>query len=78
MGMSVNSFLSVSGAVYNIEESALCRTTRPASSFISQVSSTTNMLIGVLFDYDNDDLGTLRRTIRTPIRPRASCSSTAT
>ena len=56
MGMSVNSFLSVSGTVYNIEESAL-QNDQTGSSFISQVSSITNMVIGVLFDYDNDDLG---------------------
>ena len=35
------------------------------SSFISAVSSIANMLVGVLFDYDNDDLGTLSPTIRT-------------
>jgi hypothetical protein len=57
MGMSVNSFLSVSGTKYNIEESAL-QNDQTGSSFISQVSSVTNMVIGVLFDYDNDDLGT--------------------
>jgi hypothetical protein len=57
-GMSVNSFVSVSGAVYRIEESAM-QSDQTGSGFISQVSSTTNMLIGVLFDYDNDDLGTL-------------------
>ena len=46
------------GVVYNIEESALAR--RPdGASFISAVSSTSNMLVGVLFDYDNNDLGTL-------------------
>ena len=57
MGMSVNSFLSVSGRVYNIEESAL-QNDQTGTSFISQVSSMTNMVVGVLFDYDNDDLGT--------------------
>ncbi len=29
------------------------------SSFVSAVSSGANMLVGVLFDYDNNDLGTL-------------------
>jgi hypothetical protein len=57
-GMSVNSFVSVSGVVYNIEESALSGD-QVGSSFISAVSTVTNMLVGVLFDYDNDDLGTL-------------------
>jgi hypothetical protein len=57
-GMSVNSIISVSGVVYNIEESAM-QTDQTGSSFVSQVSSTSNMLIGVLFDYDNNDLGTL-------------------
>jgi len=56
MGMSVNSFLSVSGVVYNIEESAL-QNDQMGTSFVSQVSSTTNMVLGVLFDYDNDDFG---------------------
>jgi hypothetical protein len=58
MGMSVNGFLSVSGTKYSIEESAL-QNDQTGSSFISQVSSTTNMVIGVLFEYDNDDLGTV-------------------
>jgi hypothetical protein len=57
-GMSVNSFISMSGAVYNIEESAM-QTDETGSSFISQVSSTSNMVLGVLFDYDNNELGTL-------------------
>jgi hypothetical protein len=58
MGMSVNSFISVSGVVYNIEESAM-QNDQTGSSFISQVSTIENMLIGVLFDYDNNELGTL-------------------
>ena len=58
MGMSVNSFRSVSGVVYNIEESALAND-QTGSSFISAVSSIANMLVGVLFDYDNNDSGTL-------------------
>ena len=58
LGMSVNSFRSVSGVVYNIEESALSAD-QVGSSFISAVSSTANMVVGVLFDYDNNDLGTL-------------------
>jgi hypothetical protein len=57
MGMSVSSFLSVSGATYAIEESSM-QTDQTGTSFVSQVSSTTNMVLGVLFDYDNDDLGT--------------------
>lgn len=57
MGMSVNSFLSVSGVVYSIEESAL-QNDQTGTSFISAVSATTNMALGVLFDYDNDDTGT--------------------
>lgn len=57
-GMSVNSFISVAGAVYNIEESAM-QNDQTGSGFVSQVSSISNMLIGVLFDYDNDGLGTL-------------------
>ena len=56
--MSVNSFVSVSGVVYNIEESALS-TDQTGTGFISAVSSISNMLVGVLFDYDNNDLGTL-------------------
>ena len=58
LGMSVNSVVSVSGVVYNIEESALSND-QTGSSFISAVSSTSNLLVGVLFDYDNNDLGTL-------------------
>ena len=50
--------MSVSGVVYNIEESALAND-QTGSSFISAVSSIANMLVGVLFDYDNNDLGTL-------------------
>ena len=52
-------------------------TTRPASSFVSSVSSTTNMVLGVLFDYDNDDLGTFG-TFERRIRRRASFSSMGT
>lgn len=58
MGMSVKGFLSVSGVVYSIEESALSND-QTGSSFISSVSSTTNMALGVLFEYDNNDLGTI-------------------
>ena len=57
-GMSVNSFVSVSGAVYNIEESAL-GSDQVGTNYISQVSSIANMVIGVVFDYDNNDIGTL-------------------
>jgi hypothetical protein len=58
MGMSVNSIQSLSGVVYKIEESALS-SDQVGTGFISAVSSTNNMLIGLLFDYDNNDLGTL-------------------
>ena len=58
LGMSVNSIQSLSGTTYKIEESALS-SDQVGTSFISAVSSTTNMLIGMLFDYDNNDLGTL-------------------
>ena len=58
LGMSVNSFVSVSGVVYNIEESALSND-QTGSEFISAVSSISNMLVSVLFDYDNNELGTL-------------------
>ncbi|SPE36930.1 hypothetical protein SBA3_2530002 [Candidatus Sulfopaludibacter sp. SbA3] len=58
LGMSVNSFRSVSGVVYNIEESALPND-QTATGLISAVSAVSNMLIGVLFDYDNNDQGTL-------------------
>ena len=57
-GMSLKSFRSVSGVVYNIEESALAND-QTGSSFISAVSSIANLLVGVLFDYDNNDSGTL-------------------
>ena len=57
-GMSINSIRGISGVVYNIEESALS-SDQTGSGFISAVSSVSNMLIGVLFDYDNNDLGTL-------------------
>ena len=57
-GMSVNSIVSVSGAVYNIEESAL-QSDQTGTGYISQVATASNLLIGVLFDYDNDGLGTL-------------------
>jgi hypothetical protein len=58
LGMSVNSVQSLSGVVYKIEESALS-SDQVGTSFISAVSSTNNMLVGMLFDYDNNDLGTL-------------------
>src|SRR5438105_7448962 len=58
LGMSVNGFKSVSGVVYNIEESALAND-QTGAGFVSSVSSTTNMVLGVLFDYDNNDIGTL-------------------
>ena len=58
LGMSVNSIQSLSGVVYKVEESALAND-QVGTGFISAVSSTANMLIGVLFDYNNNDLGTL-------------------
>jgi hypothetical protein len=58
LGMSVNSIVSVSGVVYNIEESAM-QNDSTGTSFVSQVSSISNMLVGVLFDYDDNGLGTL-------------------
>ena len=60
MGMSVNSFISVSGVVYNIEEGALSQSTdQTGTGLISQVAAVSNMLISVLFDYDNNELGSL-------------------
>ncbi len=62
LGMSVNSFVSVSGVAYNVEESGITSNQaydQTASSFVSAVSSGVNMLVAVLFDYDNNDLGTL-------------------
>ncbi len=58
LGMSVKGFLSVSGSVYKIEESAL-ENDQTGTSFISAVSSSTNLALGVLFEYDNDDNDTL-------------------
>jgi len=76
MGMSVNSIQSLSGVVYKIEESALS-SDQVGTGFISAVSSTNNMLIGLLFDYDNNDLGTLAPYDATQ-STKASSSSTAT
>ena len=61
-GLSINSFVSLSGAVYNIEESGLSTslsTDQAGGELISTVSSVANMLVAVLFDYDNNDLGNL-------------------
>ena len=58
MGMSVNRIRSLSGVVYNIEESAM-QSDQTGAGLVSAVSSMSNMLLGVLFDYDNNDLGTL-------------------
>jgi hypothetical protein len=63
-GLSVNAFRSVSGSVYNIEESGLdtsLSNDQTGGQLISTVSSTTNMVVSVLFDYDNDELGSLTR-----------------
>ena len=58
LGMSVHSIRSVSADVYNIEESAFSAD-QTATGFVSAVSSNANMVIGVLFDYDNNELGSL-------------------
>jgi hypothetical protein len=58
LGMSVNSIVSLAGSVYRIEESAMSND-QTGAGFISAVSSNANMVISVLFDYDNDELGTL-------------------
>ncbi len=61
-GLSANSLLSVSGTVYNIEESGLSTSLsndQTGGQLISTVSSVANMLVAVLFDYDNNDQGTL-------------------
>ena len=61
-GLSVNAFRSVSGTVYNIEESALdtsLSNDQTGGQLISTVSSVANMVVAVLFDYDNDELGRL-------------------
>ncbi|MFM0330068.1 RHS repeat domain-containing protein [Paraburkholderia strydomiana] len=57
-GLSVHGFLSISGAVYNIEESGLSTSLsndQTGGQLISTVSSVSNMLVSVLFDYDNND-----------------------
>ncbi|GLQ91517.1 beta strand repeat-containing protein [Dyella acidisoli] len=62
-GLSVNSFLSVAGGVYNIEESTLSNSLssdQTGGQLISTVSSVANMLIAVLFDYDNNDMADLK------------------
>jgi len=62
LGLSVNSVVSVSGSVYNIEESGLSTSLsndQTGGQLISTVSSVANMLVAVLFDYDNNDLGNL-------------------
>jgi hypothetical protein len=58
LGMSVHSIKSLSATTYNIEESAF-GADPTATGFVSAVSSVQNMLLGVVFDYDNNDLGTL-------------------
>jgi hypothetical protein len=57
-GLSVHSFVSISGGVYNIEESGLSTSLsndQTGGQLISTVSSVSNMLVSVLFDYDNND-----------------------
>ena len=61
-GLSIDSFISISGSVYNIEESSLSSSLsndQAGGQLISTVSSVQNMLVSVLFDYDNNDLGNL-------------------
>lgn len=58
-GMSLRSILSISGVAYQVEEHALSGD-QITSNHVSTVSSASNLLIAVLFDYDNDDHGTLR------------------
>ncbi len=58
LGMSVQSIRSLSATTYNIEESAF-GADPTATGFVSAVSSVQNMLLGVVFDYDNNGLGTL-------------------
>ena len=58
LGMSVNAIRSVSGTVYNIEETAFSQD-QTATGMISQVSSNASLLVGVLFDYDGNELGTM-------------------
>ena len=58
LGMSVHRVRSLAAAVYNIEEVAFSAD-QTAAGFVSAVSSNLNMIVGVLFDYDNNDLGTL-------------------
>ncbi len=57
-GLSVHSIVSISGGVYNIEESGLSTSLsndQTGGQLISTVSSVSNMLVSVLFDYDNND-----------------------
>ena len=58
LGMSLHAIKSLSATTYLIEESAF-GTDQTAVGFVSQVSSVQNMLVGVVFDYDNNDRGTL-------------------
>ena len=61
-GLSVHSFVSISGGVYNIEESGLSTSLsndQTGGQLISTVSSVSNMLVSVLFDYDNNDQANL-------------------
>ena len=53
-------------------------TDQTGSGFISQVSSASNMVIGVLFDYDNDELGTLSPLRLDDVDEGRRRSSTAT
>jgi hypothetical protein len=76
MGMSLNSIVSLSGVAFNIEEAAMTQQTNDPTGtktkLISAVSSTTNLLIGVVFDYDNNDLGTLPSPLTSDTKPSTS------
>ena len=61
-GLSVHRVVSISGGVYKIEESGLSTSLsqdQTGGQLISTVSSVSNMLVTVLFDYDNNDQANL-------------------
>jgi hypothetical protein len=58
LGMSVHRIIGISGAVYNIEESGFSGD-QTTTTFVSSVSSDSNLVISVLFDYDNNNLGNM-------------------
>ena len=71
MGMSVKSFRSVSAAVYNIEESTM-QSDQTGTQLVSTVSTVSNMVLGVLFDYDNNELGTLTTDVAAGVADGAN------